>query len=236
MTPTIETNIYEIPRKVQVGLASRYDHQAEQRKRELALERAHKCWTALDTLRPAKAQALIIAELEEDQSDSQSDYFGSRTTRRVAIGWRTGKREDFRQLRRAAARYAPTAHLGPNCGDFRIKAVWRGPDSRQNGYYRTEGSYVPTWKLHGEWYDSRADAEKAISSNSECMLLDDGRVEYVIEGSEAGVEHRDNYSMGHGNWVGLHRHSGWQIRSLDLNYSGYRDSAYILWLPGLTSV
>jgi hypothetical protein len=37
---------------------------------------------------PAGAKAVIVAELEEDQSEPQTDYFGSKTVRRVAIGFR----------------------------------------------------------------------------------------------------------------------------------------------------
>lgn len=46
--------------------------------------------------------ALITAEWKEDNSDLQSDYVDSRTALTVAIGWRFGKREDFKQLRAAA--------------------------------------------------------------------------------------------------------------------------------------
>ena len=67
----------------------------------------------LERKRPPKAQALIVAELAQDDCDSQTDYFATKTLRTVAIGWRTGKREDFRQLRKAAAGFPETAHLGP---------------------------------------------------------------------------------------------------------------------------
>src|ERR1700690_4105728 len=75
---------------------------------------------AIESKRPAGAVALIVAELEGDDSDMMSDYHGSHTVRRVAIGWRTGSREDFRQLRRAAATFPETTHLGPGCGLYRI--------------------------------------------------------------------------------------------------------------------
>ncbi len=158
----MSTNLYMIGQ-------SRYDASAEYLKMEERRERAAKNWAALDAIRPANATAVIIAELEEDTSDPMSDYYGSKTVRRVAIGWRTGKRESFKQLRRAASKYAPTAHLGPDADEREI-----------------------------------------------------GR-----------VEHRDNYSMGHGNWVGIRQHSGWQVRSFDLSYAGYRSDPLVLWLPGL---
>lgn len=58
---------------------------------------------------PANAQALIVAQLMEDTSEPQTDYFANKTTRSVAIGFRTGKREDFRQLHAAAAQFPETA-------------------------------------------------------------------------------------------------------------------------------
>lgn len=102
------------------------------------------------SLRPSWAYALIVAVLHEDASESQSDYHAHKTTRTVAIGWRSGKREDFAQLRAAAAKFEPTADLGPS-----------------------------------------ADANE--------------------------VEHRDNWSMGGGNYVkrGGHHSSGWCVKSVD---------------------
>jgi hypothetical protein len=40
-----------------------------------------------------------------------SDYFANKTTRCLAIGYRSGKREDFAQLRHVAASFPETAHL-----------------------------------------------------------------------------------------------------------------------------
>jgi predicted RNA methylase len=65
----------------------------------------------LMTRAPAGAKALIYAEYHQDTSDPMTDYFGSRVTRTVAIGFRTSAREDFRALRAAAAAFPETAHL-----------------------------------------------------------------------------------------------------------------------------
>jgi len=74
-------------------------------------EAAAASWAVIDAKRPAWAEAVIVAEEREDTSDPYSDYCNHRTVRRVAIGWRSGKREDFRQLRAAARAYAATANL-----------------------------------------------------------------------------------------------------------------------------
>jgi SAM-dependent methyltransferase len=82
--------------------------------RALEQDKARETWRGILDKRPADAAALIVAELAEDRSDPMTDYFGHVTVRRVAIGWRTGQREDFRQLRRAAGAWPDTAHLGPD--------------------------------------------------------------------------------------------------------------------------
>lgn len=116
---------------------------------------------------PAGAQALIVAQLMEDQSDTQTDYFSNKTVRSVAIGFRTGKREDFRQLHAAAARFPETAHLA----DEIAFSLWLGEDGPE--YLRRDGT-----------------------------------------------EHRDNYSMGKGNYLSDHgwdgAGSGWVVKSYTL--------------------
>lgn len=60
---------------------------------------------------PVGAKALIYGELHQDVSDPQTDYFGTRVTRTVAIGFRTSSREDFRVLRAAAGTFPETAGM-----------------------------------------------------------------------------------------------------------------------------
>lgn len=76
---------------------------------------------AIMAKRPAWAKALIVAELDECQSDPMTDYFAHGTGRHVAIGWRKSSREDFRALRQAAATLPETAHLGPGCDDYTVR-------------------------------------------------------------------------------------------------------------------
>lgn len=106
--------------------------------------------------KPSNALALIVAELHENQSDSQTDYFAHKITRYVAIGWRSTARESFTQLRRAAAGFKETEHLAAS------------PDADKN------------------------------------------------------VEHRENYSMGGGNYLkqGDRHSSGWSVCSYPLTDEG----------------
>ncbi len=130
--------------------------QAESASRRQEQDRQHEqCETAYAAViakRPAGAEALIVAIFDQDDSDSMTDYHNHKMTRVVAIGWRRGKREDFRQLRAAAALFPDTAHLGPQAG--------------------------------------------------------------------AEVEHRENWSMGSGNYVkaGHDDSTGWRVKSQELSY------------------
>jgi hypothetical protein len=104
-----------------------------------------------------RADALVVAELMRDTSDPMSDYCGNTTVRRVAIGVRYGRREDFRQIRTAADRFL-----------------------------------------------------RAIGESATIAKL---------------TEHRDNHSMGRGNYVSDHgwdgAGSGWTFKTWSLPLSSY---------------
>jgi len=157
------------------------------------------------------ASAIIYAVLKEDKCDLMTDYFASATKRTVAIGFRKSKRENFRKLREAAMLFEPTSHLGPDCGAFTVYARLtrdREPGSELCGSRWRGHPYVHA-ELHGKRYAQRSEAEDAIWAGE---ALPDG-VEYQIDGDEKNVEHRDNYSMGHGNWIGVSRYHGWEVVS-----------------------
>ncbi len=60
---------------------------------------------------PANAKAVIIAELHEDKSDSQSDYWGSTISRKLILGFSTHTRDLFPEMRKAARNAPETADL-----------------------------------------------------------------------------------------------------------------------------
>lgn len=156
--------------------------------------------------RPPKAAALIVAELNEDASDLMTDYHGHKTTRRVAIGWRTGKRESFKQLRAAAATFPETAHLGPG------RDVWYVTQQDENGQHRpidADGRFA--------YYGSRAE----FTTEAEAVAFI--RSNYLAHAQThcESVEHRENWSMGAGNYLkaGSDDSTGWRVRSYSLDYS-----------------
>lgn len=175
--------------------------------------------------RPPWAKAIIIAELNEDQSDSQTDYFGHKTTRTVAIGWRKGDREDFKQLRAAAATFEPTKHLGPGCDIYTAIVVFSA-DVNGSGqhYYKGERSH---W--HTELYDiakqdygppsftTQVEAQEFIAKAGLPEPMGFGNATATFEWTikRESVEHRDNFSMGGGNFLkrGGQNETGWRVKS-----------------------
>ena len=184
--------------------------------------------------KPAWAEALIVAELEQDTSEIQSDYFGSRTVRTVAIGWRKGKKDDFKQYRAAAGRFAPTAHLGPGCDIWTARVVLLD-DVRDNGSAYWAGHWSP-WhrelqqrdgEPHGNFptFTTEAEARAFVASKGEPHAMQFGEREvtaipavtrFAWEIKSASIEHREKWSMGHGYYLagGGGRYSGWQVRGI----------------------
>lgn len=119
-----------------------------------------KVWHAILAKRPARAEAVVVAELHQDASDPRNNVYASTVVRRVAIGWRTGRVEDFRQMHEAAANFHETAHLGPQADDKAEhmdygKGEWLGED-------RCSGWQVRTFNLD----NASGMIEDAIPANS----------------------------------------------------------------------
>lgn len=120
---------------------------------------------------PDWAQAVIVAELVEDQSDSMTDYFGSATRRTVILGFSRHKRDLFPEMRKFAATFAETAHLAdaPDSAEHREK--W----SMGGGFYLKTGSrYSSGWQVQkrtlyngadsmpvGEWHIAQPEPARA---------------------------------------------------------------------------
>ena len=124
------------------------DRQARERQaREVAL---------MDEVRakaPPGAEAVVVAELQEDTSDPMTDYFANKTVRSVAIGYRFGKREDFAQLRRVAASFPGTAHLSGKEAERRDNySMGAGNYLSDHGSANSgSGWAVKSYPLHANW-------------------------------------------------------------------------------------
>lgn len=86
---------------------------------------------------PENAQAVIVARLKQDESDSQSDYFASRTTRTIILGFSTHKRDIFSEMRKHASNFEETAYLAEYNADYENREKY----SMGAGYYLGESKY-----------------------------------------------------------------------------------------------
>ncbi|MDR0681946.1 MAG: hypothetical protein LBG15_08905, partial [Dysgonamonadaceae bacterium] len=65
----------------------------------------------LQTLIPADAKAVIIAELHENESDSMTDYYGYSTQRTLILGFSNHTKDLFSEMRKHASNFEGTAYL-----------------------------------------------------------------------------------------------------------------------------
>ena len=86
---------------------------------------------------PEDAQAVIVARLKQDESDSQTDYFASSTTRTVILGFSTHKRDIFSEMRKHASNFEETAYLAEYNADYEHREKY----SMGAGYYLGESKY-----------------------------------------------------------------------------------------------
>ncbi len=91
----------------------------------------------LNQIIPTDAQAVIIACEREDESDSQTDYFSSRTVRTVILGFSTHTKNNFQEMRNHAENFEETAYLTEKNEDYEHRENYTGG----HGYYLGESKY-----------------------------------------------------------------------------------------------
>ncbi|MBD8389188.1 hypothetical protein [Dysgonomonas sp. BGC7] len=107
---------------------------------------------------PENAQAVIVARLKQDESDSQRDYFASRTTRTVILGFSTHKRDIFSEMRKHASNFEETAYLTEYNEDYEHREKY----SMGAGYYLGESKYHG-WIIEKEPIYNREQAIKLFA-------------------------------------------------------------------------
>ncbi len=91
----------------------------------------------LNEITPTDAQAVIIACEREDESDSQSDYFASRTVRTVILGFSNHTKNNFQEMRNYAVNFEGTAYLTEKNEKYEHRENYSGG----HGYYLGESKY-----------------------------------------------------------------------------------------------
>jgi len=164
----------------------------------------------------AGADRIIYAEFRVSETNMQTDYFGGRTARCVVIGFGKGERENFKQLRKAAGTFPPTASMGPGRDIWRPRVVFLA-DIKADGRWYCKGSYSH-WHHDIEQeatFDTEAEALAHAAEQGEpgAINFDSVPVSFAWEIEHESYENRENYSMGGGNYLGSHRYGGWQVSS-----------------------
>lgn len=86
---------------------------------------------------PEDAQAVIVARLRQNESDSQTDYYGYSTQRTVIIGFSKHKRDIFSEMRKHASNFEETAYLAEPNEDYEHREKY----SMGDGYYLGKSKY-----------------------------------------------------------------------------------------------
>jgi len=104
-----DEEVAELLAKAQIKLKQENEEAERKKKEREAVEAIGKEW--LEENLPEEAQALIIACLKEDESDSQTDYFASKTLRTVILGFSKHQRDIFSEMRKYAGNFEETSYL-----------------------------------------------------------------------------------------------------------------------------
>lgn len=86
---------------------------------------------------PEDAQAVIVARLRQNESDSYTDYYSYSTQRTVIIGFSKHKRDIFSEMRKHTSNFEETAYLAEFNEDYEHREKY----SMGDGYYLGESKY-----------------------------------------------------------------------------------------------
>jgi len=168
-----------------------------------------------ERIRPSSAKAAIVARLEQDQSDSQSDYFGSKTVKTLFLGWSNHTKDLFAEMRKAASTRPETADYRPGKDRYTCRVVFTN-DIVSNGSYYGAGNYSH-WHDdigNGKQFRTLAEAESFVAKagTPESIGFEGSTANFTWRIEQSSIEHREKYSMGKGYYLADHSYSGWQVR------------------------
>lgn len=130
-----EAEVAELYAKADAKRDAKRDAQKKEEERREAVRVIGRKW--LQENLPDDAQALIVARLKQDESDSQSDYYASSTQCTVILGFSKHKRDIFSEMRKHASNFEQTAYLA----EYNEKYEHREKYSMGAGYYLGESKY-----------------------------------------------------------------------------------------------
>ena len=129
---------FEVAILLQEGQQKKQQEEAEAEQERIRFEEVRKIGRVrFAEILPEDAQAVIVAHLKQNYSDSQTDYFAHSTLRTVILGFSKHKRDIFSEMRKHAPNFAETAYLA----DFNEDYEHREKYSMGDGYYLGESKY-----------------------------------------------------------------------------------------------
>lgn len=173
---------------------------------------------------PSWATHIIVANRIEDKSDIMTDYFGSSTKESIILAFSKHGKDNFAEMRKAAATFEGTKHLGTGCDVWTARVVMSVDipyeKAHNGGYYKGSGSHwhseLDGYGGHGKKFLTKADAEAFVASQPapESINFEDFLATFEWEIGFESVEHREKWSMGGGYFLkkGGRRWSGWEVR------------------------
>lgn len=165
--------------------------------------------------RPEWAQAEIVAELEQDDCDTQTDYFAVKRTHRVRLAWSRHRRDIFSELRKAAATMEETAHLGPGRDEYNVRVVF-ACEVNSGSVYANAGWESPYHRDLARSFTTQAEADAYVAEQPALgeMSMGEQVATFRWDIQRESVEHREKYSMGAGYYLKAGRAygSGWTVR------------------------
>jgi len=169
---------------------------------------------------PKDAKGLIVAKKVQDESDVQTDYFGSSQTDLVVLGWSKHDKDLFSEMKKFADVIPETAHLkeGKKFGvhvcvkeTFQSNGRYYGEGSRSHWHRDVEEDE----KGHKLFFKTKEEAESYCMDNPlGAVQFDETLVHFYWDVEEKSFEHREKYSMGNGYYLkdGFRDNTGWEVR------------------------
>ena len=110
---------FEVAILLQEGQQKKQQEEAEAEQERIRFEEVRKIGRVrFAEILPEDAQAVIVAHLKQNDSDSQTDYFAHSTLRTVILGFSKHKRDIFSEMRKHAPNFAETAYLADFNEDY----------------------------------------------------------------------------------------------------------------------
>ena len=159
--------VAELLTKAQIKKKLEEQQAEEERKERERISAIGREW--LQESIPQDAQAIIVARLKQDDSDSYTDYFASSVQQTIILGFSKHKRDLFSEMRKYANNFEGTAYLA----EYNEEYEHREKYSMGDGYYLGKSKYSGWIIEKVKIYDRKSTIENFayIAGNHENIFL-----------------------------------------------------------------